>query len=108
MICRVWKGWTLPQNADAYEAYLRDDLFPRVAGELGERGYRGHHVLRLDRAEESEFVTMVWFASLESVRSFAGEDYETPVISATAQRLLSRYNARCDHYTLRLESPPDD
>lgn len=104
MICRLWKGWTLPQNADAYEAYLRDDLFPRVARELGQRGYRGHHVLRLDRADESEFVTMVWFDSLETVRGFAGDAYETPVISPKAERLLARYNQRCDHYALRLES----
>jgi hypothetical protein len=102
MICRVWKGWTRPQDADAYEAYLRDDLFPRVATELGERGYRGHHVLRLDRGAETEFVTMVWFTSLEAVRSFAGEQYETPVITPTAQRLLVRYDRRCEHYELRL------
>lgn len=106
MICRVWKGWTLPHNADAYEAYLRDDLFPRVAKELGARGYRGHHVLRLDRAEESEFVTMVWFTGLDAVRGFAGDNYEVPVISATAQRLLARYKPRCDHYALRLEAAP--
>lgn len=103
MICRLWKGWTLPHNADAYEVYLRDDLFPRVALELSRRGYRGHHVLRLDRPDESEFVTMVWFDSVESVRGFAGESYEAPVISPTASRLLARYNARCDHYELRLE-----
>jgi hypothetical protein len=106
MICRLWKGWTLPQDADAYEAYLRDELFPRVVRELGGRGYRGHHVLRLDRADESEFVTMVWFASLEAVKGFAGEAYETPVLSATARRLLKRYNERCDHYALRLAAAP--
>ena len=104
MICRLWKGWTLPHNADAYEAYLRDDLFPRVAAELRELGYRGHHVLRLDRTGESELVTMVWFTSLDAVRGFAGEDYAKPVISPTAGRLLARYNPRCDHYELRLES----
>jgi hypothetical protein len=107
MICRHWKGWTLAHNADAYEAYLRDDLFPRVVRELGARGYRGHHVLRLDRAEESEFVTMVWFTSLEAVKGFAGENYETPVISPTASPLLARYDQRCDHYALRLESRVD-
>jgi hypothetical protein len=106
MICRLWKGWTRPGDADAYEAYLRDDLFPRVARELRAHGYRGHHVLRLDRADESEFVTMVWFTSLEAVKSFAGETYETPVLSPTALRLLTRYNERCDHYALRLDSAP--
>ena len=106
MICRMWKGWTLPANADAYEAYLREDLFPRVAAELREQGYRGHHVLRLDRADESEFVTMVWFTGLDAVKSFAGETYETPVLSPTAHRLLARYDARCEHYALRLAATP--
>lgn len=106
MICRLWKGWTRPGDADAYEAYLRDDLFPRVVRELGDRGYRGHQVLRLDRAEESEFVTMVWFTGLEAVKGFAGEAYETPVLSPTARRLLSRYNERCDHYAVSLDSRP--
>jgi hypothetical protein len=104
MICRLWKGWTLPRDADAYEAYLRDELFPRVASELRQHGYRGHHVLRLDRGGESEFVIMVWFTSLEAVKSFAGESYETPVLSPTARRLLTRYDERCDHYALRLEA----
>ena len=43
---------------------------------------------------------MVWFTSLEAVRSFAGDSYETPVISAKAAALLSRHAERCDHYDL--------
>lgn len=106
MICRMWKGWTRPGDADAYEAYLRDDLFVRVAAELRDRGYRGHHVLRINREAESEFVTLVWFTSLEAVQSFAGNTYETPVLSPTARRLLARYDERCEHYTLRLGAAP--
>jgi heme-degrading monooxygenase HmoA len=105
MICRMWKGWTACANADAYEDYLRNELFPRVAAELGSRGYNGHHVLRLERQGETEFVTMVWFTSLDAVRGFAGDDYEVPVISPKAQRLLSRYAERCDHYELRAANP---
>jgi hypothetical protein len=40
------------------------------------------------------------------VKGFAGEAYETPVLSATARRLLKRYNERCDHYALRLAAAP--
>jgi hypothetical protein len=105
MICRLWKGWTARENADAYEDYLRSELFPRVAAELATRGYEGHHVLRLERDGETEFVTMVWFTSLDAVRGFAGDDYGTPVISAKAQLLLSRYADRCDHYELRAAAP---
>ncbi|MGA8659363.1 MAG: hypothetical protein WB586_24825 [Chthoniobacterales bacterium] len=98
MICRMWKGWTTDENADRYASYLEDELFPRLQREL--HGYRGYHVLRLGQSHEVEFVTMVWFESLAAVRSFAGETYEVPVISDKAQRLLSRYEDRCDHYEL--------
>jgi len=100
VICRMWRGWTAAANADAYDAYLRNELFPRLARELGKRGYRGYHLLRLNRNEEVEFVTMVWFESLEAVRSFAGEQYQTPVISETAKKLLCHYQERCDHFEL--------
>ena len=45
MISRVWHGWTTPQNADAYEALLRHEIF----GGIRHRqmaGYRGIHLLR--------------------------------------------------------------
>ena len=26
MICRLWRGWTSPENADAYERIVRKEL----------------------------------------------------------------------------------
>ncbi|HEX5425968.1 MAG TPA: hypothetical protein VFW94_20635 [Candidatus Acidoferrales bacterium] len=100
MICRMWRGWTLAANADAYDSYLKNELFPHVKGELGARGYRGFHLLRNDRGNEVEFVTMLWFDSLDAVKGFAGSRYETPVISEKAHKLLSHYSERCEHYDL--------
>jgi len=100
MICRMWRGWTKEENADAYDSYLKNELFPHLQQELAKHGYKGFHVLRLNRGTEVEFVTMVWFTSLQAVRSFAGENYEIPVISEKAHALLSRYADRCDHYQL--------
>lgn len=100
MICRMWRGWTPAAKAEAYDSYLKNELFPRVKQELGARGYRGFHLLRHDRGDEVEFVTMVWFESLEAVKGFAGANYETPVISEKAQKLLSHYADRCEHYDL--------
>lgn len=101
MICRMWRGWTAPANADAYQRYLNDELFPRLQAELTSKGYRGYHLLRLEKESETEFVTLVWFESLSSVQSFAGANYETPVISEKARRWLLRYAERCEHYELR-------
>jgi hypothetical protein len=100
MICRMWHGWTKALDADAYDNYLRDELFPRVERELNAQAYRGFHVLRLERGSETEFVTLVWFDSLDAVRSFAGQNYEIPVITAKAHTLLSRYAERVEHFEL--------
>ena len=100
MVCRVWRGWTTLENAQRYDDYLQKELFPRLERELNARGYRGYHLLRLSRDQEVEFMTMLWFESLQHVRSFAGDNYEIPVISEKARALLSRCADRADHYQL--------
>ena len=98
MICRTWQGWTTKTNADAYESYLLRELLPHVERELSSRGFRGFQVMRREDGKEVKFETMLWFDSIESVQSFAGKNYETPVISEKAQKLLTRYADRCEHY----------
>lgn len=100
MTCRVWHGWTTLQSSDVYDDYLQQELFPKLQRKLAGHGYRGFQLLKLKRGEEVEFMTMLWFDSLASVRAFAGENYATPVISEKAQSLLSRYDKRAEHYEL--------
>jgi hypothetical protein len=97
----MWRGWTAPENAAAYESYLTGELFPRVQRELGSLGYLGYHVLRRNDGNEIEFVTLVWFESLATVQAFAGANYEAPVITEKAARLLSHYEPRCEHFEVR-------
>ena len=97
MISRIWYGSTTAQNADAYEALLRSELLPGIAGR-GIDGFRGVHLLRREVAEGVEFVTICWFESLDAVREFAGEDYEQAVVPAAARALLSRFDERSAHY----------
>lgn len=97
MISRVWHGWTVPQNADAYEALLRHEIFVGIH-DRHIVGYRGIHLLRRNVGAEVEFVTLMWFDSLEAIRAFAGEDYEAAVVPPKARQLLSRFDARSAHY----------
>lgn len=102
MIARIWHGWTDPKDADAYEALLSGSILPGIAGR-GIEGYRGAHLLRRSDADEIEFVTILWFDSLEDVRRFAGEDHATAVIPAAARALLSRFEERSRHYETLVE-----
>jgi heme-degrading monooxygenase HmoA len=100
MIGRIWHGWTTRQNADAYEELLKMEIFAGIA-EREIPGYRGIHLLRRDLGYEVEFVTIMRFDSLAAVRDFSGEDYELAVVPPAAQALLSRYDARSQHYEVR-------
>ena len=100
MIARVWKGWTSPEQADAYEKLLRDVVYP---GLQSIPGYQGGYIFRRSQEgnEETEFVTINFFESLEAVRAFAGADYEAPVFEPEARRLLSRVEPIARHYEVK-------
>jgi heme-degrading monooxygenase HmoA len=100
VIARVWRGWTTPENADAYEEFLRTTMFPSIHRISG---FLGADLLRRDDGDEVAFVTVTRFESLESVRAFAGDDYERAVIEPEAQKLLSRNDERSEHYEVVLD-----
>ena len=97
MISRIWHGWTAKANANRYQELLRTEIFAWIAGRKL-TGFRGIDLLRRDLDETVEFVTILWFDSLEGVREFAGEDYERAVVLPEAQALLAHYDARSSHY----------
>ncbi|MBN1935700.1 MAG: antibiotic biosynthesis monooxygenase [Anaerolineae bacterium] len=106
MISRIWHGWTTPENADAYEALLKSEIFVGIGARQIE-GYKGIQLFRRnlgDRntGDEVEFVTVMWFESLDAVRTFAGDDYEAAVVPPKARALLSRFDARSQHYEVRV------
>jgi heme-degrading monooxygenase HmoA len=103
MISRVWHGWTNRDSADAYEELLRTEVFANIA-ERSIQGFRGIHLLRRDVDDGVEFVTIMWFDTLDAVRAFAGEEYEVAVVPPKAQQLLSRFDGRSAHYQV-IETP---
>ena len=99
MIARLWHGWTKPENADAYEEFLRTEMFPSIHRV---EGFLGGDLLRRDVGEEVAFVTITRFESLDAVRDFAGEDYEQAVIEPEARRLLARFDESSEHFEIRI------
>lgn len=95
VITRLWRGWTTPENADAYEQFLLRRLFPSMRAIPG---FRGADVLRRPDGEEVAFVTLTRFESIDSIRRFAGDNYEVPVLEPDAIALLSRYEDRASHF----------
>ena len=101
MITRIWHGWTILENAAAYEALLKTEIFKGIESrEIA--GFLGIDLFRRDLPDEVEFVTVMRFSSLEAVRVFAGADYEVAVVPPEARKLLARFDARSQHYETKV------
>jgi heme-degrading monooxygenase HmoA len=96
MVCRVWHGWTTPQNAGAYERVVRGEVIPGIEARHIP-GFRHIDLLRREVGDEVEFTTLMWFDSLEDVRAFMGEDYSVSHVPAAARAVLSRFDERASH-----------
>jgi len=103
MIARIWHGWTSPENADTYEALLRDEVFLGIKRrQMG--GFQDIQLLRRRVGDEVEFVTIMRFKSIDAIREFAGVDYEACVVPPKARALLSRFDLRSQHYEIRIDA----
>lgn len=106
MISRIWHGWTTFADADSYEALLKDEIFIGIE-KRRIPGYRGIQLFRRKLRDEVEFVTIMWFDTIDAIRIFAEEDYEIAVVPEKARQLLKRFDARSQHYEVRAESGSD-
>jgi hypothetical protein len=104
MITRIWHGWTTPANAAEYERLLLTEIFPGIAGR-NVSGYRGISLCRREREDEVEFVTIMWFDSLDAVRAFAGENYDVAVVPPKARAVLKRFDAVSAHFETPVAPP---
>ncbi|MBE0692628.1 MAG: antibiotic biosynthesis monooxygenase [Aquamicrobium sp.] len=100
MIKRIWHGYTTPERADDYEALLRAEVIKGIEGKAIP-GFRRIEVLRRPLADEVEFITIMEFETLDSVKAFVGEDYEACYVPDEARKILKRFDERSQHYELR-------
>lgn len=95
MIARIWHGWAPRARAEDYQRHYESE----VSGHLrAVAGFRGADLLRRDEGTEVAFTSITWFTDLESVRDFAGDDYERAVVEDGARAALSRWDERVSHH----------
>jgi hypothetical protein len=100
MIGRIWHGYTTHENADIYETLLKEEIF---AG-IHDRHIAGFQEIQLFRravGHEVEFITIMWFDTIDSVKKFAGDDYEMAVVPVKARAVLSHFDERSQHYEVK-------
>ena len=97
MIIRIWHGWTSFENAGAYEKLLKTEVFPGIIAKKIV-GFIRIELSQRRTADEVEFVTVMWFASIDNIKSFAGEAFETAYVPPAARKILKRFNPIAEHY----------
>jgi heme-degrading monooxygenase HmoA len=96
MIARIWHGYTTKENAGKYENLLKEEVFIGIE-QKDIKGYKGIRLLRRELEDETEFTTIMQFESIEDVKQFVGEDYETAYVPAKARQILKRFDPKSVH-----------
>ena len=105
MIARIWHGYTMDANAEAYASMLKAEILPGI---MQAAGYRGSYLLRRRCGNEVEFVTVMLWDSVEALRCFAGNDYEQAIVPAERRKLLSHCDERSAHYEILMDPATAD
>jgi antibiotic biosynthesis monooxygenase (ABM) superfamily enzyme len=96
-VCRLWRGWTSPDNAAAYERIVRGQVIPGMEARAI-AGFRHIDLMRRDLGDEIEFLTLMWFDGIDAIKAFVGDDHEVAHVPDAARAVLSRFDERVAHF----------
>jgi len=99
MIARIWHGYTTFANANVYEQLLKTEVFVSIEKKKV-KGYKKISLLKRPMKDEVEFITIMLFDSIQSVKDFSGEDYEKAYVPDKARAVLSRFDDCSQHYEI--------
>lgn len=95
LIARIWRGWTRPEDADAYAAYIARTGLTEYAATPGNRAAYLLHRLEGDRVE---FIALSLWDGVESIGAFAGDDVAKAVFYPEDDRYLIDRETTVQHY----------
>ena len=95
MISRQWRGLAKRAYSETYVEHLRAETFPFIRRLAG---FKGASILRRDVPDGVEFLIITQWASLDSIREFAGPDVETAVVPQKVHDMMIEYDQVVRHY----------
>jgi heme-degrading monooxygenase HmoA len=98
VIVRIWRGWTRPQDAEEYAAYIADT---GLAEYRATPGNQGAYLVSREDGDRTEFLTISFWDSMDAVVGFAGDDVERAVFYPEDDRFLVDREETVLHYEVR-------
>jgi hypothetical protein len=81
---------------------LKGEIFKSIE-DRNISGYQRIQLFRHEGEKEVEFITIMYFDTLDSIREFAGDDYAQAVVPEEARRVLSRFDERVRIYEVKAD-----
>lgn len=101
MIARMWAGETTESDAETYSKYLEETGVRDCKTTAGNRGV---YLLRRIHHGKAKFVFISFWDSMESIKAFAGADYQQAVYYSEDTKFLLKLDPHVAHYEV-LTSP---
>ena len=95
MIARTWTGTVRRTDAEEYAEYIKNTGFTEYGRTPGNRGA---WILRRDEADQTQFITLSLWDSIDAIRAFAGDDINAAVLYREDERFLVGGESTVMHY----------
>lgn len=95
MIARIWHGITPASKADEYVELLQQS---GIRDYQATQGNHGVHLLRRIEGDQAHFLILTFWDSVESIKRFAGEDYEKARYYPEDEEYLLEFEEIVIHY----------
>ncbi|MEX0661424.1 MAG: hypothetical protein WEA58_08350 [Balneolaceae bacterium] len=97
MIARIWHGIVPKKKADSYYEYLKNTGLKDYRNKKGNFGVK---VLRKDNDQQTHYLLITYWNSYESIRQFAGEEYEKARYYPEDKDYLIEFEPFVNHYEI--------
>jgi heme-degrading monooxygenase HmoA len=100
MIARMWRGRVPAAKADAYHEFLKQTGYADYQATPGNKGV---FALRRMKGDEAEFLLITLWDSYESIKKFAGEDYEKARYYPEDKDYLLEFEPNVSHFEVLMK-----
>ena len=97
MITRIWRGWTRPEDTEAYANYIKDT---GIAEYEATPGNQGAYLLSRPDGDRTEFLTVSFLDTRDAIAAFAGADIEQAVFYPEDDRYLVDRETTVRHFNV--------
>ncbi len=95
MIARIWRGWTRPEDTEAYAKYI---LATGIAEYESTPGNQGAYLMSRRDGDRTEFLTVSFWDTRDAIAAFAGEDIDQAVFYPEDDRYLIDRETTVRHF----------